>query len=130
MATTAIVSSDAPALLGAYSSALAVGEWVFVSGQGGFDPATGRLVTDEIEEQTEQAFRNVDALLSEAGCSRRDIVSCLVHLSDLALFPRYNQVYERLFAAEPRPVRTTVGAALVGGMLIEVTVVAKRGAEE
>jgi 2-iminobutanoate/2-iminopropanoate deaminase len=48
-----------------------------------------------------------------------------VHLSDLSLFPRYNAVYERQFA-EPRPVRTTVGAQLLGGMLIEVTVTARR----
>ena len=48
-----------------------------------------------------------------------------MHLSDLSLFPRYNAVYERQFA-EPRPVRTTVGAELLSGMLIEVTVVAQR----
>lgn len=128
MTKTAIVSTRAPAPAGAYSPALAVGEWVFVSGQGGFDPATGELVSDDIEAQTEQAFRNVDALLEEAGLSRNDIVSCLVHLSDLSLFPRYNAVYERQFSAEPRPVRTTVGAPLVAGMLVELTVVARRGA--
>jgi 2-iminobutanoate/2-iminopropanoate deaminase len=127
MAKTAIVSSKAPPSAGAYSPALVVGEWVFVSGQGGFDPATGELASDEIEAQTEQTFRNVDALLEEAGCSRNDIVSCLVHLSDLALFPRYYAVYERQFA-EPRPVRTTVAAQLAAGMLIELTVIARKGA--
>ena len=54
-------------------------------------------------------------------------MSCLVHLSDLALFERYNAVYERFFS-EPRPVRTTVGADLLHGMLIEITVVAIRSA--
>ncbi|HVP74482.1 MAG TPA: Rid family hydrolase [Gaiellaceae bacterium] len=127
MAKTAIVSSKVPAPAGAYSPGLAVGEWLFLSGQGGFDPATGELASTEIEGQTEQAFRNVDALLEEAGLSRNDIVSCLVHLSDLSLFPRYNAVYERQLA-EPRPVRTTVGASLLGGMLIELTVIAHREA--
>ena len=124
----AIVSSKVPPPAGAYSPALAVGEWVFVSGQGGFDPGTGELVSDEIEGQTEQAFRNVEELLGEAGLSSADIVSCLVHLSDLSLFARYNAVYERRLPHEPRPVRTTVGAPLLAGMLIELTVVAHRGA--
>jgi len=125
VAKRAIVSDDVPAPAGAYSPALEVGEWVFVSGQGGFDPASGELVSEEIGAQTEQAFRTIDVLLAEAGLSRDDIVSCLVHLSDLSLFPRYNAVYERLFP-EPRPVRTTVGAELLHGMLIEVTATARR----
>ncbi|HXY80019.1 MAG TPA: RidA family protein [Gaiellaceae bacterium] len=127
MAKQAIVSSKGPPPAGAYSPALAVGELVFVSGQGGFDPATGELASDEIEGQTEQAFRNVDALLAEAELSRCDIVSCLVHLSDLSLFPRYDAVYERQLPDQPRPVRTTVGAPLLAGMLIELTVIAHRG---
>jgi 2-iminobutanoate/2-iminopropanoate deaminase len=127
MKKTAIVSGKNPPPAGAYSPALAVGEWVFLSGQGGFDPATGELASDEIEEQTEQVFSNIEALLGEAGLELDDVVSCLVHLSDLSLFPRYNAVYARQFA-EPRPVRTTVGAQLLSGMLIEVTVTARRGA--
>lgn len=129
LAKQAIVSSKVPPPAGAYSPALAVGEWLFVSGQGGFDPVTGALVSREIEGQTEQTFRNVDVLLAEAGLSRRDIVSCLVHLSDLSLFSRYNAVYEHQFPDEPRPVRTTVGAPLLAGMLIELTVIAHRGAD-
>jgi enamine deaminase RidA (YjgF/YER057c/UK114 family) len=53
------------------------------------------------------------------------VVSCLVHLTDLSLFERYNAVYERRFG-EPRPVRTTVGAALLGGAMVEITAVARR----
>ena len=127
MAKKAIVSSKVPPPAGAYSPALAVGEWLFVSGQAGIDPATDEFVSEEIEGQTEQAFLNVDALLEEAGLSRDDIVSCLVHLSDHELFPRYNAVYERQFPHEPRPVRTTVAAPLFPGMLIELTVIAHRG---
>jgi 2-iminobutanoate/2-iminopropanoate deaminase len=101
------------------------GGLVFLAGQGGFDPATGELAGDSIEEQTEQTLRNVAALLEQAGCSLADVVSCLVHLSDLELFERFNEVYARHFA-EPRPVRTTVGAPLVRGMLVEITAVARR----
>jgi 2-iminobutanoate/2-iminopropanoate deaminase len=120
-----IVSPDAPPPGGPYSPALEVGEWVFLSGQGGVDPSTGRMVSDEIEAQTEQTFANISALLAAAGLSKSDVVSCLVHLSDLSLFPRFNAVYERQFN-EPRPVRTTVGAPLVAGMVVEITVVAHR----
>ena len=87
MTKTLIVAKDTPAPGGAYSPALAVGDWLFVAGQGGFDGSTGELVSDEIEGQTEQAFRNIDALLEAAGLTRSDIVSCVVHLSDLSLFP-------------------------------------------
>lgn len=111
---------------GPFTPGLRVGDWVFLSGQGGFDPESGEL-GETIEEQTEGTLRNVSALLEVAGCSFADVVSCLVHLSDLSLFPRFNAVYERHFP-EPRPVRTTVGAALVRGMVVEITVVAHRPA--
>ena len=65
------------------------------------------------------------ALLAAAGSTLADVVSCLVHLADLADFERFNAVYEQHFA-EPRPVRTTVGAALLGGALVEITATAHR----
>jgi 2-iminobutanoate/2-iminopropanoate deaminase len=117
-----IVSPAVPAPALPFSPGLKVGEWVFLSGQGGFD-AEGRL-PETIEEETEQTLANVAALLEAAGCALDDVVSCLVHLTDLSLFPGYNAVYERHFA-EPRPVRTTVGAQLVAGMRIEITAVAR-----
>jgi enamine deaminase RidA (YjgF/YER057c/UK114 family) len=101
-----------------------VGDFVFLAGQGGRDPATGEL-PGTIEEQTQQTLETIETLLREAGCSRADVVSCLVHLSDLAHFERYNGVYQGFFA-EPRPVRTTVGAPLLHGMLIEITAIAAR----
>jgi 2-iminobutanoate/2-iminopropanoate deaminase len=119
------ITSDAvPPAAGPYSLGLQVGDLVFLAGQGGRDPATGEL-GETIEEQTERTLDTVAALLEAAGCTLADVVSCLVHLSDLSLFPRYNAVYERRFP-EPRPVRTTVGAELVGGMLIEITAIARR----
>jgi 2-iminobutanoate/2-iminopropanoate deaminase len=127
MTKIAIVSSKAPPAAGAYSHGIAVGEWLFLSGQAGIDPTTGALVSDDIEGQTEQIFRNIEALLTEAGMVLDDVVSCLVHLSDLSLFQRYNAVYEKQFG-QPRPVRTTVGAQLLPGLLIEVTATARRSA--
>jgi 2-iminobutanoate/2-iminopropanoate deaminase len=105
---------------GPYSPALAVGEWVFLAGQ------TGPGAT--IAEQAESTFGKVAALLAAADCAPADVVSCLVHLADLADFEQFNAVYERYFP-EPRPVRTTVGAALLGGARVEVTAVARRSAD-
>jgi 2-iminobutanoate/2-iminopropanoate deaminase len=113
---TLVTSPSAPPA-GPYSPGLAAGEWLFLAGQTG-DGGT-------IEDQAEKALAKVAALLSAAGCAAADVLSCLVHLADLAEFDRFNAVYERHFS-EPRPVRTTVGAALLGGAKVEITVVARR----
>ena len=110
-----------------YSPSREVDGWIFLAGQGGFDHDTGKLAGDTIEEQTEQTFRNIAALLEWHDCSLADVVSCLVHLSDLSSYEHFNAVYDRHFA-DPKPVRTTVGAPLVRGMLVEITVVARRQA--
>jgi 2-iminobutanoate/2-iminopropanoate deaminase len=124
----ALISSDkVPAPPGPYSPGLTVGEWIFLSGQGGFDPKTGTVVSDDLAEQTqqtEQTFNNIETVLEAAGASLDDVVSCLVHLVDLADFPAFNAVYEQKFTGV-KPVRTTVRADLVAGMLVEITVVAR-----
>jgi 2-iminobutanoate/2-iminopropanoate deaminase len=108
-----------------YSPGLDLGDWVFLAGQGGADPET-RELPEGIEAQAEQALRNVATLLQEVGLSLGDVTSCLVHLSDLSLFQCFNAVWEGVFAGEPRPVRTTVGAPLLNEMLVEVTAIARR----
>jgi 2-iminobutanoate/2-iminopropanoate deaminase len=121
-----IIAPDAPSAAGPYSLGLAVGDWIFLSGQGGFDPDTGELVSDTIADQTTQAFRNVEVLLRAAGASLDHVVSCLVHLRDLAQFEEFNASYEQQFPGLVKPVRTTVGCDLAAGMRVEVTVVACR----
>mgnify|MGYP002621299334 CR=1 FL=1 len=116
MDKTAITSPSAPPA-GPYSPGLAAGEWILLAGQVG-EGAT-------IEEQTESAIGRVADLLAAAGAGLGDVVSCLVHLTDLTLFDRFNAVYQRHFP-EPRPVRTTVGAALLGDAMVEITVTARR----
>ena len=120
-----ITSAEVPPPAGPYSPGLAVGDLIFLAGQGGFDPGTGQLVSDGIAGQTAQVFRNIEVLLQAAGAALSDVVSCLVHLSDLALFAEFNAAYERQFPGV-KPVRTTVGADLAAGMLVEVTVIAVR----
>jgi 2-iminobutanoate/2-iminopropanoate deaminase len=121
-----IIAPDAPSAAGAYSPGRVVGDWIFLSGQGGFDPDTGELVSDTVADQTTQAFRNIEVLLRAAGASLDDVVSCLVHLRDLAQFDEFNASYQRQFPSRVKPVRTTVGCDLLAGMRVEVTAVARK----
>jgi 2-iminobutanoate/2-iminopropanoate deaminase len=121
---TLISSEDAPTTVGPYSPGLSVGEWIFLSGQGGFDPETGKMISDDIAEQTAQTFRNIEVLLEAAGASLDDVVSCLVHLADLSDYAAFNMIYENQLPGT-KPVRTTVRADLFAGMLVEITAVAR-----
>lgn len=110
---------------GAYSPGLVAGDFVFVSGQGPLDPATGKIVGETIEEQTARVLENVKAVLDAAGASMSDVVKVAVHLSDLANFQRFNQVYATFFP-DPKPTRTTVGSQLPG-ILVEIDAIAYIG---
>jgi len=110
---------------GAYSQGWRAGDFVFVTGTGPIDPETGTLAGDTIEQQTEQTISNISAILEADGASLHDVVKVNVHLSDTALFARYNAVYAQRFS-RPYPVRTTVGSDLghTPGMLIEIDCIA------
>ncbi|MFI6461704.1 RidA family protein [Streptomyces sp. NPDC050538] len=120
----AIASPRLPAPMGPYSPALVVGEWIHLAGRGAPAP-DGAADTDTIERQTRRTLEDISLLLQEAGATLDDVVSCVVYLSDLSLFARFNTVYADYFA-EPRPARTTLGAMLLPGMLVEITAVAYR----
>jgi len=109
---------------GAYSQGWRAGDFIFVTGTGPVD-AAGKLVGESIEEQTEQVITNIESVLAADNATLSDVVKVTVHLSDTALFARYNAVYARCFSA-PYPVRTTVGSDLrqLPGMLIEVDCIA------
>jgi 2-iminobutanoate/2-iminopropanoate deaminase len=125
-----ITSAGAPAPSGPFSPGLRVGGLIFLSGQGGFDPGTGQLVGDDIAGQTAQAFHNIEALLHAAGASLGDVVSCLVHVSDLAQLAEFNASYAEHFPGPVKPVRTTVRADLIADMRVEVTVIASKPERE
>ena len=120
-----IIPENGPKPAGAYSPGLRAGDFVFVAGQGPTNPATGKLAGDTIEEQTAQVLENVKTILEAGGASMADVVKATVHLSDLALFGRFNAVYATYFP-DPKPVRTTVGSQLMG-ILVEIDVIAYVG---
>jgi len=116
---------------GAYSQGWRAGNFIFVTGTGPIDPATGKLSGDTIEQQTELTIDNISAILEADGASLSDVVKATVHLSDTSLFARYNAVYARRFS-NPYPVRTTVGSDLghSPGMLIEIDCIAYTAARK
>ena len=120
-----IQPADGPKPGGAYSPALRVGDFVFVAGQVGRDPTTGQA-GETIEEQTRQVLENIKLLLEAGGAGMADVVKATVHLSDINLFARFNGVYASYFP-DPKPVRTTTGSQLPGGLLVEIDVVAYVG---
>lgn len=110
---------------GAYSQGWRAGDFIFIPGTGSVDPATGKIVGDTIEEQTEKTIDNIAAVLKADGASLEDVVKVTAHLSDPSLFSRYDVVYARRFS-RPYPVRTTVGSNLGASpdMMIEIDCIA------
>lgn len=120
-----VAAPELPEPVGPYSPAVRWGDLVFVSGQGGIDPRTGKLA-DGIEAQTEQVFENIETILKAAGSSLEHIVRCGVFLTDMAEFSTMNAVYERRMGGN-RPARTTIqAAALPLGLLVEIDAIAYR----
>jgi len=122
-----VTSSNLPAPAGPYSPGMGFERLIFVSGQGATDPASGRLAGDDIERQTEQCLRNVQAILETAGSSLKHVLRCGVFLTDMADFQRMNAVYARIFDGH-RPARTTVQVAALPheGLKVEVDAIAYR----
>jgi 2-iminobutanoate/2-iminopropanoate deaminase len=121
-----VISTDqAPAPGGAYTQALAVGPFVFVSGQIPLD-AKGRLVEGDIVVQTCQVVANLKAVLTAAGLTLKDVVKTTVFLADLADFQEFNRAYGEFFPLHP-PARTTVQVAgLPRGVSVEIDAIAAK----
>src|SRR5260221_6615140 len=115
-----------PKPVGPYSPGMGFERLVFVSGQGGVDPATGRIA-DDVERQTEQCLKNVQTILEAAGSGLPHVLRCGVFLLDMREFAKMNGVYARAFG-DHRPARTTVQVAgLPGeGLRVEIDAVAYR----
>ena len=117
--TRSIVSTpSAPAAIGTYSQAVRCGDTLYLSGQIGLDPSTGKLV-DGIDDQIQRVFGNLKAVAEAAGASLGDVVKLTVYLTDLTNFARVNETMARFFS-QPYPARAVVGvASLPRGALVE-----------
>jgi reactive intermediate/imine deaminase len=122
-----IHSPDAPAAIGIYSQAMRSQGFLYLSGQTPLDPATGALVPGGIEAQIHQVFRNLQAVAVAAGRSLDDAVKVQVYLTDMADFPKLNEIMAGYFR-QPWPARTTVQVAgLPRGAAVEVDAILADG---
>jgi 2-iminobutanoate/2-iminopropanoate deaminase len=121
-----IHSPNLPKPVGPYSPGMGFEKLIFVSGQGGTDPATG-TIADSVEQQTEQCLKNVQTILEAAGSGLQHVLRCGVFLMDMGEFKTMNAAYARIFG-DHRPARTTVQVAgLPGeGLRVEIDAVAYR----
>lgn len=119
-----ISTSKAPAAVGPYSQAVEIKGTLYISGQIPIDPETGKLVESDITSQTEQVFRNIAAILSEAGYSFRDVVKSTCFLSDMANFRAMNEIYGKYYP-ENQPARAAFAVKeLPLGALVEIETIA------
>jgi 2-iminobutanoate/2-iminopropanoate deaminase len=123
MSKTAIVSKTLAPPVGPFSQGIRVNGLLFLSGQVGLDPATGKLVPGGIRAETEQVLRNLAAVLEAAGKTFTDVVRAGVFLTDISDFSAMNAVYEKQFI-QPYPARTTIAVAgLPLGARVEIDLV-------
>jgi 2-iminobutanoate/2-iminopropanoate deaminase len=119
-----ISTKDAPAAVGPYSQAVAMGNLLFCAGQIPLDPVTGEVVGTDVTAQAERVCQNIAGVLKANAMSFSNVVKTTVFLTDLADFAAMNAVYARFFT-EPFPARSTIQvAALPRGAKVEIEVTA------
>lgn len=127
MAKTIIKTNASVQPQGAYSQGIRAGDFLFIAGHTPLDPITQQVVGNTIEEQTARVLENIQAVLEAGGASLNDVVKTTVYLTDIRLFPRFNEAYSKFFP-DSKPVRATVEAKIVGdGALVEIEALAYMG---
>lgn len=124
MTRTVVSTPNAPAAIGPYSQAIkASGNFLFCSGQIALTPE-GELIETSVDDQAEQALKNLGAVLSEAGLSYEDVVKTTIFLSSMEHFATVNEIYRKFFKNDP-PARSTVAVAgLPRGVDVEIEAIA------
>src|SRR5690606_39128079 len=120
MSRQIIHTKAAPQAIGTYSQAVRVGDTVYVSGQIPLDPATMQLVSGDIEAEITRVFENLKAVAEAAGGSLANAVKVNVFLTDLAHFPKVNEIMAK-YCPEPYPARAAIGVQqLPRGARVEI----------
>jgi 2-iminobutanoate/2-iminopropanoate deaminase len=123
MTRRAVSTESAPPAIGPYSQAIVANGLVFCSGTAGIDPATGAVAVG-IEAQTEQALRNLEAILIAAGSSMDNLVKTTIFYANVEDFATINQVYAQ-HLPDPAPARSApANVALPRGLLISIDAIA------
>jgi len=120
----AITTPNAPQAIGPYSQAIKTGDILFISGQIGIAPDSGKLVEGGIEAETRQVMKNLNAILTAAGFSLDDVVQAQVFLADISEYGQMNEVYASFFGDDP-PARAAIQAARIPrDARVEITMIA------
>ena len=121
-----ISAPNAPAAIGPYSQAVRVGDRLYLSGQLGLNPATGKFDGQNFEAQARQALENQKAILETAGFSLQDVVQCQVFVTDINNYPKFNAIYKEYFLQD-FPARAVLEVSRIpADGLIEIMMVAER----
>ena len=118
-----ITSPDLPPALGPYSHAVRAGDFIFLAGQPGIDPESGKVAGEDFRSQANQGFKNLAHILKASGSSMEQVVKTTVFLTDASQFPILNELYGQYFTKNP-PVRSTPIVQLPRGLLISIECIA------
>lgn len=119
-----INSENAPAPIGPYSQAIVTGELIFTSGQIALDPETGKVVSQNIEEQTHRVIKNLEAVLIAGNSNLSKVVKTTIYLADMDDFATVNDIYAEYFGTS-KPARSTIEVScLPKNVLIEIDCIA------
>lgn len=103
-----INTTNAPAPVGPYNQAVLAGNTLYTSGQIAINPKTGELITDNIEEETQQVMENLKIVLTEAGMTFENVAKTTIFIKNINDFSKMNAVYGRYFIQGNEPARETV----------------------
>jgi len=122
-----IFTEKAPAPIGPYSQAVMMGNTLYTSGQIAIDPASGELITSDIESETEQVMKNLEAVLEAAGMTFADVIKTTIFITDMGNFARINAVYGKYFDDATAPARETVQVSVLPkNVNIEISMIASK----
>jgi 2-iminobutanoate/2-iminopropanoate deaminase len=114
-------------VIGPYTPAVKIGDFLYVSGQIAMKPGTTELAGDDVEVQVRQVMENIKAVLARAGATMDDVVQCTVYLKNMNNFAKMNQIYGSYFTQGRAPTRTTVEVSnLPRNAEVEITTVAHK----
>lgn len=120
-----ITSKNAPSPIGPYNQAVMANGFMFISGQVGMNPKTGKIIKDSISDETEQVMKNLSSILNEASITFENVVKTTIFLSDMNDFSLVNEVYGKYFDEDTAPARETVQVSkLPLGVNVEISMIA------
>jgi len=120
----AIYTKNAPEPVGPYSQAILCNDILYCSGQIAINPENNEFLNENIEVQTLQVMKNIEAVLKEAGFGFENVVKTTCFLSNMNDFAKFNEIYAQYFIS--KPARSCVEAKLPKGAKVEVEVIAKK----